>query len=114
MNIPNIDQFIADMEARGYVRSNEPFLVHYEPKYSLWKSFDKGYKICIGIWDFTRSLGGEVSLSFDMRFDRQKVLQATCVDLSIMDGTMDVPEFERRCEALYNAMLTIMPRTDAA
>lgn len=119
MNITDIDTFISEMEARGY-RKGQSFHYQHKPEYSLWKSFHrggdewehKGYQICIGIWDSRRlHEHGGISVSFDMKMNHQTPIQVDRLDLAMMDDTMDAEEFERRCDALWKAMLEIMPRT---
>jgi len=119
MKITDIDQFISEMESRGYHRGHS-FHYQHKPEYSLWKSFhnnrnseaeNKGYQICIGIWDSRKyHEHGGIGLSFDMKANHETPLQADRIDLHMMEESMDVPEFERRCEALWKAMLEIMPR----
>lgn len=118
MKIKDIQQFIADMEARGY-RQGQSFHTKFKPEHSLWKSFHKGedewehngYQICISVWDNRKyNAHAGVNTSFDMKINHQTPIQCDCMDIHMMDDTMDPQEFERRCEALWNAMLKFMPR----
>ncbi len=117
MKIADIDKFISETEALGY-RRGRSFHLKYKPVYSLWKSFHrgedewehKGYQICIGIWDHSLHEGGNITTSFDLKINHQTPIQVDSLSLNMADEAMDVPEFERRCEALWKAMLEIMPR----
>jgi len=122
MKIKDIDQFIAEMQERGYAKGNSHYYSH-KPEFSLWKSFHKGdselehkgYQICLSIWDHTKyDEAASIRVSFAMFINHQTSIQADRVDIFMMEESMDVAEFERRCEALWKAMLVFMPRVKAS
>lgn len=107
------------LKGRGYICGKDAGNKYVD--HCWYKSFrkndpdnDRGYVVSLNVYDNSELLDrfptiSPFSMKFSMIINHQTKMDMEKFDLSMMKDGMDVEEFERYCDRLYDALMMIMP-----
>lgn len=120
MNTTDIAPFVADLLQRGYKMERNAANIK-EGRNEYWKGFyvdgyeDRQYTVWLKVYDLSlypwhKPEWDRYSVEYGITLNHETAVDVVLFRSTILHDTMTIEEWERRCAALYAAMVANFPK----